>query len=192
MGRKILLTERCTMNAKGGFTLTESVVTIVVVGLIVILVQINLLGLLRKNTFKAQIQEFVSTMQAAVNAAAESDRRYEVIIDITEQTYMLREITSSYLPSEPLEEEIIAENDFGDKCLAVYALFDDLVETDEDHETAYFRAGRAGWQNGGIIVLVDEDEHPYTVVVNRINRIVRLEEGEVAILLPKTEDEVPF
>ncbi len=186
------MTERCTQTAKAGFTLIESMVTIVIVGLIVLLVQVNLFGLLRKNTFRAQIQEFVSIMQAAVNAAAESDRRYEVIIDITEQTYTLREITSSYLPSEPLEEEIIAENDFGDNCRVVYVLFDDLVETDEDHETAFFRAGHAGWQNGGIIVLLDEDEQPYTVVVNRINRTVTLKEGEVGILLPKNKDEMPF
>ncbi|GAI06814.1 unnamed protein product, partial [marine sediment metagenome] len=37
-----------------------------------------------------------------------------------------------------------------------------------------------------------EDEQPYSVVVNRINRIVTLKEGDVELLMPKRKDEVPF
>ena len=69
---------------------------------------------------------------------------------------------------------------------------DDLIDTDEDHQTATFRAGHAGWQNGGKIVLFDKDEEPYSVVINRISRIVTLKKGDVVLLLPKDKDEVPF
>jgi len=174
-----------------GFTLTELIVVVLIISLFVLLAQMNLFGLLRRNTFKAQVQEFISTMQAAANAAAESNRRYEVIIDITEQSYTLRQITTPDL-SEVLEEEIIAKNDFSDNCRVVYVLFDDLIDTDEDHQIAKFRAGHAGWQNGGKIVLLDEDEQPYSVVVNRINRIVTLKKGDVELLMPKTKGDVPF
>lgn len=174
------------------FTLTELIVVVVMVSLFVLLAQINLFGLLRKSTFKAQAQELVSTMQAAVSAAAESDKRYEVIIDLTEQSYTLRQITSSDLLSDVLEEDILVENEFGDNCRAVYVLFDDLVETDEEHQRAFFRAGHAGWQNGGKIVLLDEGEQPYSVVVNRINRIVTLQKGDVELLMPKDKDEMLF
>jgi len=71
-------------------------------------------------------------------------------------------------------------------------LFDDLDETDEDHQIARFRAGRSGWQNGGKIVLFDQDENPYSVVVNRSNRIVTLKKGDVDLLMPKTEAEAAF
>lgn len=179
------------MRIKKGFTLTELVVVVLLVSLFTTLAVTNLFGLLTKNKFKAQAAEFVSTMQMAVTAAAQSDRRYEVIIDLSEQKYTLRQITTSDL-EQVLEEEIIVENDFSDNCRAIYVLFDDLTQTDENTLKAFFRAGRGGWQAGGKIVLLDENEQPYSVVVNRINRIVTLKEGDVEILKPKSKDEMLF
>ena len=183
--------KRHTLYANSGFTLTELIVVVLMVSLFVLLAVINFAGLLTRNTFRAQAKELVATMQMAASAAAESNRRYEVIIDLTEQSYLLREITSPDM-SEVLEEEIIVENDFSHNCRVVYVLFDDLVETDEDHQIAKFRAGHAGWQNGGKIVLLDENEQPYSVMVNRINRIVTLKKGDIGLLMPKRQDEVPF
>ncbi|MHC4655799.1 MAG: pilus assembly FimT family protein [Planctomycetota bacterium] len=174
-----------------GFTLTELVVVIVMVSLFAFLTVTNLFGLLRRNTFKVQARQFVSTMQMAATAAAESDRRYEVIIDLTEQCYILRQITNPDL-TQVMEEEIIVNNDFGNNCQVIYVLFDDLMETDEDHQIAKFRAGHAGWQYGGKVVLLDENEQAYSVVVNRMNRIVRLQKGDVELLMPKAKDEVFF
>ena len=181
---------RCQMlNARYAFTLTELIVVIVMISLFLLLVQMNLFGLLRKNTFRAQVQEIVSTMQMATSAAAESDRRYEVIIDLTEQNFLLRQITTPDL-SVVLEEEIIVESDFRDNCRVVYVQFDDGEYTNEGR--AKFRAGHGGWQYGGKIVLLDEDGRPYSVVANRLNRIITLEKGDVALLEPKAKDEVPF
>lgn len=183
---------RASTNLRShGFTLTELVVVILVLSFFVLLTMMNLFGLLRKSTFKVQAHEFVSTMQMAAVAAAESDRRYEVIIDLTEQSYTLRQITSPDL-FQVLEEEIIVTNDFGDNCQVIYVLFDDLMETDEDHQIAKFRAGHAGWQYGGKVVLLDEQEQPYSVVVSRMNRVVRLQKGDVELLMPKAKDEVLF
>ena len=130
-------------------------------------------------------------MQMAASAAAESDRRYEVIIDLIEQRYTLRQITSPDL-SQVLDEEIIVRNDLGGNCRIAYVLFDDLKGTDEDHQIAKFRAGHAGWQYGGKIVLLDEQEQPYSVVVRRMNRVVTLKKGHVELLMPKAKNEVPF
>ena len=174
-----------------GFTLTELVVVILVLSIFVLLAMTNVFGLLRKNTFKVQAHEFVSTMQMAAVAAAESDRRYEVIIDLTEQSYTLRQITNPDL-TQVLEEEVIVTNDFGDNCQVIYVLFDDLMETDEDHQIAKFRAGHRGWQYGGKIVLLDEQEQPYSVVVNRMSRVVALRKGDFELLMPKAKDEVLF
>jgi prepilin-type N-terminal cleavage/methylation domain-containing protein len=173
------------------FTLTELIVVLVIISLFVILAVTNLFGLLRKNTFRAQAQEFISTMQMAASAAAESNRRYEVIIDITEQNYVLREVTSADL-WEVLEEEIIVNNDFGDNCLVSYVLFDDGDYTDPEHMRARFRAGHSGWQYGGKIVLLDENEQPYSVLVNRISRIVTLKRGDVEVMVPKAKTDVYF
>jgi len=182
-----------------GFTLTELIVVVLIISLFVLLAQVHLFGLLRKNTFRAQVQDFVSTLQMAVRAAAESDRRYDVIIDLTEQSYILREITSTDL-YDVLEEEIIVENDFSDNCRVAYVQFDDeerRVGAEAGDKEAirlrtHFIAGRSGWQYGGKIVLLDEEEQPYSVIVNRLNRIIELREGDVELLVPKAKDEVPF
>jgi prepilin-type N-terminal cleavage/methylation domain-containing protein len=172
-----------------GFTFTELIVVILIVSLLVLLAMLNLSGLLGKNTFRARVQELVSTMQMTASTAAESDRRYEVIIDITEQGYLLRQITTPDL-SQVLEEEIIVENYLSDNCRVDYVLFDDGEYANEGR--AKFRAGHSGWAYGGKIVLLDENEQPYSVVVNRLNRTITLVEGDVELLEPKPKDELPF
>ncbi len=189
MAKIKLYAERHTLNANSAFTLTELIIVMVIISLFILLVPMNLFGLIRKSTFKVQSQEFVSEKQMAANAAAESDRRYEVIIDITEQNYTLREITTADL-SQVLEEEIIVKNDFTDNCRLYYVLFDDGDYTDESR--AKFRAGHLGWQYGGKIVLLDSDGNEYSVVVNRLSRIITLERGDVELLEPKRNDELFF
>jgi len=165
------------------------VVVLVIVSLFVLLAQIHLFGLLRRNTFRAQVQEFISAMRMAVTATAESDRRYEVIIDLSEQSFLLREVTSTDL-TQVLDEEIITENYFSENCRVAYVEFDDGDYTSDDR--AKFRAGHSGWQYGGKIVLLDENEKAYSVVVNRMNRMIVLRDGDVELLEPKAKDDVPF
>jgi len=178
-----------TRKTGNGFTMAELLVVIALISLFALLAQMHLFRLLRKNTFKAQIQQLVLTMQMAATAASESDRRYEVIIDLDEQTFLLRQITTPDL-SEVLEEEIILEDKLSNNCRVVYVEFDDGEFTHEGR--AKFRAGRSGWAFGGKIVLIDEKEKPYSVVVNRLNRIITLEEGDVRLLEPKYNDELVF
>jgi prepilin-type N-terminal cleavage/methylation domain-containing protein len=176
-------------RTKNGFTLAELLVVVVVISLFILLAQLHLFRLMRKNTFKAQIQQLISTMQMAATAAAESDRRYEVIIDIDEQSFLLREITTPDL-TEVLDEEIILQDRLSNNCRIVYVEFDDGDFTHEGR--AKFRAGHSGWAFGGKIVLLDEKEKPYSVVVNRLNRIIKLEEGDVRLLEPKYKDDLVF
>jgi len=175
-----------------GFTMAELLVVLAIVSLFVLMAQIHLFGLLRKNTFRAQTQELVSTMQMAASAAAETGRRYEIIIDITEQGYGLKELTGSEIYVDNPDEtpgEIIVQNNLTENCRLVYVWFDDGIDT---NAKAWFRVGPSGWQNGGKIVLLDEKDQPYTIVVNRINRIVALEEGDIELLEPKSKDDLPF
>jgi prepilin-type N-terminal cleavage/methylation domain-containing protein len=179
-------------NRKFGFTMAELLVVLAIVSLFVLMAQIHLFGLLRKNTFIAQTQELVSTMQMAASAAAETGRRYEIIIDITEQSYVLKEIAGSEIYVDRPDEtpgEIIVQNNLTENCRLTYVWFDDGIDT---NIKAWFRVGPSGWQNGGKIVLLDEKDQPYTIVVNRINRIVALEEGNIELLEPKPKNELPF
>jgi len=85
--------------------------------------------------------------------------------------------------------EMIVQNYFTDNCRLVYVWFDDGIDT---NARAWFRVGPSGWQNGGKIVLMDEKEQSYSIVINRINRIVTLEEGNLELLEPKPVNELPF
>jgi len=172
-----------------GVTFIELMIVTAIVGIFAVMAQSRLFGLLWKNTFKAQVQEFISTMQMAATAASESDRRYEVIVDLDEQSFLLRQITSPDL-SEVLEEEIIVENQLSDKCRIVYVQFDDGDYTNDGR--AKFRAGRSGWTYGGKIVLVDDSEQLYSIVVNRLNRLITLEKDDIELLEPKRKEDVFF
>jgi len=170
------------------FTLVEMIVVLSFLSLFILMAMVDLSGKLRRSTFEAQVQEFISAMQMAATGAAETGRRYEVIVDIGEQTYLLRQITGSNL-AEVLDEEIIVAGQFGDSCRVSYVEFDDAQYTNEGE--AKFRVGHAGWMYGGKIVFQDEDEQSHTVAVSRLTPIVQLIVGDPELMRPKAKDEVP-
>jgi type II secretory pathway pseudopilin PulG len=176
-------------STSSAFTLAESMVVIVIVSLMVVLAATNLKGVITGSSFKGKVRGLVAALEAASTGAGQSDKRYEVIIDIPQQSYLLREITSPDL-AEVLEEEIIAQEDFGEKCRIAYVVFDDGEFTSEDR--AKFRTSRAGWQFGGVIVLLDSDQKPWSIVIDRLSNVVRLEQGEAQIVWPRSKDELPF
>jgi Tfp pilus assembly protein FimT len=171
------------------FVLVEMILVVSILALMVVMVQMNLFGTLRRSQFKADLQEFVSAMQMAASGAAESNRRYEMIIDLGEQTYMLRQITSSDL-SQVLDEEIIVDGQFGEHCRVAYVEFDDGTYTNEGK--AKFRVGHKGWHYGGKVVFLDESQQSHSVLVSRITPIIELVDGDPALMTPKGKDEVPF
>ena len=187
--RPLPTTCRGRQATRHGFTLAEAMVVIVIISLLIMIAATNLKGVITKNSFKAKSQGLISALEAAVTSAGQSNKRYEVIIDIPQQSYLLREISSSNL-ADVLDEEIIAQENFSYNCRVSYVLFDDGQYTNEDR--AKFRASRAGWQFGGIIVLIDSDGQSWSIIVDRLSNIVRLQEGEAQIVWPRSKDEVPF
>jgi Tfp pilus assembly protein FimT len=172
------------------FVLVELLVVMALLGLIVMMAQMNLFGVFRRSSFKTQVQDFISTMHMAATGAAESSRKYEVLIDFAEQSYLLRQITTTDLTEPVREEEVIATGQFGDNCRVSYVEFDDGDYTNDGK--AKFRAGRAGWQYGGKIVFLDVSEQPYVVMVNRLTPMVYLVEGDPPLMKPKAKEEIPF
>ncbi|MHC5073494.1 MAG: hypothetical protein ACYTFE_01560, partial [Planctomycetota bacterium] len=100
---------------RAAFTLAESMMAIMIAFLLVLVATINLSGVFMRNSFKAKVFDIVSTIQMAADAASKSDKRYEVIIDLDLQGYLLREITTPNL-SEVLEDEIIIEEYLTENC----------------------------------------------------------------------------
>ncbi len=169
--------------------MAEMIVVLVMLSLMLAVAQPNIGGLFRKGGFKSQAEGLVSVMQKAARSAVETGRRYEVVIDLAEQGYMLREVQGSVL-SRDMEGEIIDEGYFNENCWMSYVEFDDYDFVNDAR--AWFWVGPVGWQYGGKVVLLDQSDQPWSIVVDRISRSVRLEAGDAELLRPKTEDEMSF
>jgi len=177
----------CLRQRGRAFTLVELIVVVSFLALLVLIAQTNLMGTLSRRTFRSQVQDLISTMQLAAAGAAQTNKRYEVIIDVGEQTYLLREISSSNL-AEVLDEEIIDSRELGEGCRISYVEFDD-----GDYENAglaKFRIGHAGWNYGGKIVLLDREERKHALLITRLSPIVKLVDGDPELVTPKANDEI--
>ena len=171
-----------------GFTLAETMVVLVLMGIIVAFAQLNIFSLLGRSQFEGSVQELMNVFRMAIKASTESDRRYEIQIDLDEQTYRLREITSSDL-SVVLDEEIIIDQALPKGCHIDQVVFDDGTVA---QQWAKFRAGHAGWAYGASILLSDDDGNQYSILINRLNRMVELLDGEIALLERKSDLEMAF
>ena len=181
-----------------GFTLIE---ILTVIGLIALMVGGTMLsfnamwGNLR---FKRQADELVNVFQMAYNAAAQSDRRYAVVLDFTEQSFVLRQFMSLDLETMHPDDAIIQTGYFSEAMTMDYVVYDDSEDTRdfENATEARFLAGHSGWQYGGLVVLLDEDGTPWTLVIHRFAKPVELFKGEWDLeslgMLPQDAIDVPF
>ncbi|RKY11802.1 MAG: hypothetical protein DRP65_03155 [Planctomycetota bacterium] len=175
------------------FVLVEMLLVLIMVGLMTALAMLNFSSAFTKAKFDREVNNFINVLKMAQNAAAESDKRYVVILNFDEQSYTLRQFDSLSLDVIPEEDAIITTGYFSGECYLDWVMFDDFESATE--ETAYearFYAGHSGWQYGGKIVLLDVDGNPYSVVVNRLSRVISLLPGDVEILEPQYPEDVPF
>ncbi|MCD6175980.1 MAG: hypothetical protein J7K65_09480 [Planctomycetes bacterium] len=182
----------------GGFVLIEMLMVVGLIGLMAAMATISFGAMWGNLRFKRQAEELVGVFQMAYNAAAENDRRYAVVLDFTEQLFVLREFKSLDLEMMDPEEAIIQTRYFTEALSLEYVLYDDGDDT-RDYENASearFLAGHSGWQNGGIVILRDADGTPWTIVVHRFARPVELFKGEWDLeslgMLPQDIIDVPF
>ena len=134
----------------------------------------------------------------AYNAAAQSDRRYAVILDFAEQGFVLREFKTLDLETMDPDEAIIETGYFSEALTIDHVVYDDLEDTRdfEDVTEARFLAGKSGWQYGGIVVLFDDDGMPWTLAIHRFAKPVELLKGEWDLdslgMSPQYKEDVPF
>ena len=178
----------------GGFVLIEMLMVVGLIGLMAVVAMVSFRAMWGNLRFKRQAEELVGVFQMAYNAAAENDRRYAVVLDFTEQSFVLREFKSLDLETMDPDEAIIQTTYFSEALTLDYVLYDDLDDT-RDYENmtqARFLAGHSGWQNGGKVVLLDEDGMPWTILIHRFAKPVELFKGDVDIDLPQDAEDVPF
>lgn len=188
-----------------GHVLIELVMVIGLVAMMAGIAMVSFGALWGNLRFKRQADELVNVFQMAQNAASQSDRRYAVILDFVDQKYVLREFKSLDLETMDPDKAMIQTGVFDQGLRLEYVVYDDTDfvsagelegATEEATLEARFLAGKAGWQFGGIVVLLDEDGYPWTIVIHRMARPVELLEGEWDLeslgMEPKNKNEIPF
>ncbi len=176
---------------RAGVILAEVVMVLFIIAMFTMVAMINLSGVLGRDSFKSRAYDFVKLFQMAATSASETGRRYEIIVDFVQNTYTLRQITTGLVAVEDvLEEEIIQTGQFNDRFQLSYVIFDDGDWTNE--APALFRVGKNGWQYGGKIVVTDENGKEYSILINRLSRMIDIVEGDVEITMPRPADEMGF
>ena len=176
-------------SAKAGAVLAEVVMVLFIIAMFTVIAMINLSDVLSKDSFRSRAYDLVQLFQMAAAGSAETGKRYEIIIDFTQNSYMLREITTGLVAVEDIkDEEIIQTGNFNDRFQLSYVMFDDGAWT--NNSPALFRAGKNGWQYGGKVVVMDENGRQYTIVISRLSRMIDLVDGDVEVLMPRAADEM--
>lgn len=179
-----------------GLVLIEMLAVVALIALLTGVAMLSFGALWRGHQFQARAQRLVQTFQMAYEAAAQSDRRYAVILDRQQNRYILRQFYALDF-SDPADQDsaILAEGAFDDDFQFDYALYDDLEDTRKSgagFTEARFYAGRAGWQYGGKVVLRDRSGRPWSIVIHRLGKPVMLVEGDAELLLPLERDKLTF
>ena len=159
------------------FVLVELIVVLVIVSLMTTIAMIALTPLFGKTKFKKQAREFINVLQLAQNTAAESERRYVVILDLDEQAYTLRQFATIEEERVLEDEPILTEGYFTEEFRFEYVLYDDGFDTrypgeGDIVETVWLWAGHSGWRFGAVVVLSDIDGNMYSIILNRLNRTI--------------------
>ena len=192
---RLILTLRCKSQSTSGMILMELIVVISILGMMTGWAMLSLGGVFSKKQFEKEAYTIIDVLKKAQHATAQTDRRYAVVFDFIEETYVLRQFATLDLQTIPEDEAILFVGDFSRYCQLDYVLFDDFMDTRDEGESiseARFIVGRGGWQYGGKIVLVDDDGHPYSIVVGRLCGDITLKPGDVEILVPVDKSELPF
>jgi type II secretory pathway pseudopilin PulG len=172
-----------------GFTLIEAVVMTIILGLLTSMAMLNISGIAFSSKFSTQTTELVSTLRKAYDSAMQGNKRFEVKLDLAQQTWLLRTLTPANYGQPAEQEEVIDERRFDDYCRLIYVEFDDGVKTDDEFSVANFRAGRVGWQRGGRIIVADSSGAEYSIAINRLTGEVKLQKGDVPILVTQDDTE---
>ena len=185
-----------TKKQCGGFTFAETLVALLVISMLTLLSIVGYRNISASTKFRATADTLINFFDRAGNAASQTDRRYAVMIDFFDNNFILYEVNTDKPYAKDYatlkEEDIILSESFTDDCVLFYVQFDDSdlrIDAGEGGK-ALFVVGKAGWDFGGKIVLMDNEGELYSVVISRIAKSARLVKGDAQ--LPKPEFDLSF
>jgi len=169
-----------------GLVLVELMAVMAIMGLMLAIAVRTFGSKMGGSQFETQARQIVNTMVKAQHAASQGGRRYAVIFDLVENKYevqRIRTLQDLAMDAEVEPKKIIEQTQLSDNCRIDYVRYDDGDDTRDYGEVSsqrvWFVVGEYGWMNGGKIVLLDEDDTPWSIIVNRMGKNIRLEEGDI-------------
>lgn len=196
--RQQMLSINARRNSLTGFVLVEMLMVVGLIGLMSGIAMLSFSSMWGNLRFKRQAEDLVNVFQMAYNSSVETSRRYAVVLDFAGQGFVLREYKSLDLAAMDPEEAVLRTGYFTKDLTLDHVVYDDLDDTRdwENVSEARFLAGHAGWQYGGIVILLDEDGMPWTIVIHRFARPAELLKGEWDLdslgMLPMEKEDVRF
>jgi Tfp pilus assembly protein FimT len=109
-------TDARPMARNAGFTLIEAIVMTVLLGLLTGMVLLNVSGIAFSSRSSMETAELVSTLRQAYGSAIQGGRRFEVRLDLAQQSYLMRTLTPANYGQPPEQEEVIDERQLDDQC----------------------------------------------------------------------------
>lgn len=176
--------------AAPALVLVELLIVIVLISMMVALASLAFTPRLLFNNTERSAQQFMRVLKMALNASAESNQRYGVVLDFDEQMYAMMPYSTLDKDQILAEEPVLMTGEFHEDFQLSYVRFDDAQDTRnwDVTQASYFRvwllAGRSGWQNGAKIVILDRDGNPYTIITNRFSKVITMVPGDMDILEP--------
>lgn len=176
------------------FSLVEVIVAVFIISMLTMVAVVGYNNFSSNLSFKDTASQLVKVFEMATEAASQSERRYAVLIDFTENSFTLYDVNTDhpYNRDNLIEEDIITTGNFNDNCSLLYVQFDDSPKTIDGSEegSALFVVGHGGWDYGGKIVLADYEGLEHTIIVTRLSKVVKMYDGDIE--LPQPEFDLAF
>ncbi len=174
-------------DGEAGFTLLELIVVLVIVGLVSAMAAPRLVGSLTKAHMRTSVQKIASALRYARSQAVSEKKTYFAVFDVEKNGCFIEPEKTEKKDDPYAEAEAKAaltekasekESDRKAYLLPETVKIEKGVIGEEEVESESFRLEfyPAGNSSGGEVVLVDEKENRFRIVVDPVTGIVKLSE----------------
>ena len=173
-------------GGKGGFTLLELIVVLVIVGLVTALAAPRMIGSLTRAHLRTSVQKVASALRYARSQAVSQRAIYSAVFDFEKNGCVIdaKKETESDDPNAEVEEQAAETDGSGENKISEAKSYE-LPETvkiekgvigEEEFESESFEIlfYPAGNSTGGTVVLIDEKENRFQIDIDPITGMVKM------------------
>lgn len=171
-------------SGRGGFTLVELMVVVIILGLVSGVAVTSWVGMLPRQQFNTAIRNLSETLYETRSSAIARNREFRIRYDLKENTYKVR---TPFLPgggfatTEKDEDHVwIRQTDLKESGIDLLEItVDDVKYTDGEVEVYFLPLGGSAYHVVHLRQEISGDEHPreYTLELLPLTGEIRMHEG---------------